>query len=545
MERHIGTWYKENEKDKIKIGELIIDNDHIEFYSRFHGIVFPTTFIGDDGKFSYKIFVDGQASIGNNRVISYTSSHKVLYVLMQNFTFSKGFDIPGITEFSFIIPELTNWLGMDTVYYSYTEDDTPAAGEYSMPNIIIKSDNPKIEIYFESSSLYNSFMNDDSTEIKISQKPRIRVSYEEPVDIQMISSEIECLMQFFGLLIGKVSFVKDIRLTIKDQDFKSWLFINHDYSYNLMTQDILDKPRTYFYIVEDKIQLYYSNWRNFFNNDDFSLLRRIYFSVNDKKEKFAEEVFVEYMRFLDGYHARISGDAETAVSLKEALKGAKKTIKNQIFIDDNRPIFEDAIHKVLPKWKYNANNVGDIAEWIASGFIAKTQLSHRLRELDEKHLKIISNNALNIEKLPLKDNDYNEKIKAHLKRKHGITSSEELEEKFNSITEEQKNNILIEIYYKELGDTRNYYSHYKNDKTGLLSFTQLNESINVLKATIISIFLDCIGLEDIGRKMIAFDSELHFQTKFLIKQNEHCFLTPKAYYKKTAAPEGTAVDTQI
>lgn len=40
MERHIGTWYKENEKDKTEVGELVIDGNNIEFYSRFCDPVF-------------------------------------------------------------------------------------------------------------------------------------------------------------------------------------------------------------------------------------------------------------------------------------------------------------------------------------------------------------------------------------------------------------------------------------------------------------------------------------------------------------------------
>ena len=45
MERHIGTWYKESEKDKTEVGELVIDGNNIEFYSRFYEPAFPTTFI--------------------------------------------------------------------------------------------------------------------------------------------------------------------------------------------------------------------------------------------------------------------------------------------------------------------------------------------------------------------------------------------------------------------------------------------------------------------------------------------------------------------
>lgn len=503
MERHIGTWYKESEKDKTEVGELIIDGNNIEFYSRFYE-PFPTTFIGSDGHYSYKVFVNGITNGGQNRTIENTSSHRVFYVLMQNFDFSKGLDISGISEFSFIIPELINWLGMNTVFYYNTSDDEPAAGEYHMPPIIIKSANPKIEIYFESKSFENTVLDDDATKITISKVPRIMVSYETPVDIQVIFSEIECLMQFFGLLIGKVSIVEDIRLTIKDQELKSWLYINHDFSYNLLTQSIIDTSRTYFYIVEEKLKDFFSNWRTFFHNEDFSLLRRIYFSVNNKENRFAEEVFIEYMRFLDGYHTRISGDAETEKSLKMALTDAKKVIKSCIFTEDNRPVFEEAIQKVLPDWKYNSQNVGDISEWIASGYLGRKALSHRLKELDKCFYSIISNNALEIKRL----------------------------ERTSATTEDIEEEIVIEQYYKELGDTRNYYSHYKNDKSGVLNYTQLSESIKVLKATIISILLSHIELGDIGRKMIAFDSELNFQTMFLRQEGEKPFLRPAEYYKK-------------
>ena len=61
MERHIGTWHKENDSNKSEVGELLIDGNHLEFYSRFHGLVFPETFIGEDGQFRYKVFVNGYA----------------------------------------------------------------------------------------------------------------------------------------------------------------------------------------------------------------------------------------------------------------------------------------------------------------------------------------------------------------------------------------------------------------------------------------------------------------------------------------------------
>lgn len=328
MERHIGTWFKENEPEKQEVAELLIDANNIEFYSRFHGEVFPTTFIGSDGEYRYKVFVNGSTKSSNNRLLNYTSSHRVFYVLQQNFGFSKGIEISGIKEFSFSIPELIDWLGINTVFYGSTDMEDMAAGEMHLGSIIIHSENPHIELYFESKSFNNSLRGDDRTEIIIKNEPRIMVQYLEAQDIQSIMNDIEYLMQFFGLLIGTVSIVKDIRLTIENQDLKSWLYINRDLSYNTTNRDVQNKPRTYHYVVEEKLQTYYAYWRSFCLDDSYSLLRRIFFSANGKKDIFSEDIFVEYMRILDGYHTRISGDEETREKINSALKSSTKEIKN-------------------------------------------------------------------------------------------------------------------------------------------------------------------------------------------------------------------------
>lgn len=504
MERHIGTWHKENDPGESKVGELLIDGNHIEFYSRFHGLVFPETFIGEDGQYRYKVFVNGYAKPGQNRVLDYTSSHRVFYVLMQNFDFSKGTDISGVEEVTFAIPELIEWLGIQTVFYCSTDQNEPAAAEEHLEPIVLYETNPRIELYFESKTYESITSLEDGTSITIKKEPRIKISYNQPSDIQTIQADIECIMQFFGLLIGRVSTAENIRLSIVGQELKSWLFINLDYSYNMMTRDVLDKPRTYHYILDENLIRLFSNWREFFCDDQFALLRRIFFSVNDKKEIFAENVFVEYMRILDGYHTRVSGDAVIEDKLKDALKTGSKELKAQIFKDDNRPIFEEAFQSVIPDWKYNSSSVGDISAWIAAGYLGRKSLSHRLKQLDDQHLGIIRNNAVYIERLTRDD------------------------EKLRDLADNQ----IIELFYKELGDTRNYYSHYKRNKDGVLDFSQLNNAIRVLKATIISIFLFHMGMEkDLIRKIMEFDSELHFETMFLRKQEERPFLHPKEWIK--------------
>lgn len=399
LERHICAWHKEK-NDKDEVGELIIDGNLIEFYSRFHGEVFPSTYIGGDGDRSYKVFANGSAKYSERRTLDNSSSHRVFYVLMQNFGFSKGLEISGIKEFSFEIPELIKWIGIKTVSFASTNQGGLGAMELDMEPIILKQANPRIEIRLESKSVNTSFRGDDSVALTIKNVPRIYVDYNKKKDIKNVIDDIECLMQFFGLLIGTVSTVDDIRLSIEGQDLKSWLYINRDFSYNLRTQDIFDKPRTYYYVLSEKIDSYYESWRNFYFDATYELLRRIYFAANCRKELFAEEIFVEYMRFLDGYHTRICGDEETKNKIKESLKNATNKIKSLLFNEEGKALFEEAMINVDPDWKCNSSHIKEIAGWIAAGYLGKTQLSYRLQELDNMFFQLLVKMQLMLRRIP-------------------------------------------------------------------------------------------------------------------------------------------------
>lgn len=93
--------------------------------------------------------------------------------------------------------------------------------------------------------------------------------------------------------------------------------------------------------------------------------------------------------------------------------------------------------------------------------------------------------------------------------------------------ENKTDDELVQIYFKELGDTRNFYSHYKLDKSGVLEMQQICTSISVLKSTIIAILYSHMGMEmDLIRKIIEFDNELHLQTMCLREDDERPFKHP-------------------
>lgn len=487
MKRYIGTWTKENE-DSPEVAELIIDGNRIEFYRRDYGEVFPCAFVGSDGEHSYKVFCNGRSGSGRNRTLEQSTSYRAFYVLQQNYGFTKGLDIAGIREVSFIIPEIVDWLGIRTVDVRANENHELIAVECKYPPLVLHNTDPHIEIQYESESFTKYLDVDSRTTFVIKNQPRVFVTYDEPTNIERIQKDIEYLMQFWGLLIGHVSNVEDIRLKIDDQEMRSWLYINRDFSYNLRTRDIMDRPRTSLKRIDAQITEYFSNWYSFCEDEKFEFIRRMYFAGNSRKDIFAEDILVQYVEILEGYHLRISGDEQTSETLKTALKTVEKDIKRLIFSEEGKPLFTAALEKAVPDWKYTSGHATNIAKWISTGYLGKVGLAQRIKELDDDFGSVIAKNALDIIKLS----------------------------RDNPPTEDDTEEKIIDRFYREIVATRNYFSHYKADRKNVLEYRQMNDTINVLKALIIMIFYSHMGMDkEFIRKVIEWDSELHFQTMCL------------------------------
>lgn len=487
LKRCIGTWTKENE-DSPEVAELIIDGNNIEFYRRDYGEVFPCAFVGSDGRCRYKVFCNGRNKNGVNRTLDLSTSYRVFYVLKQNGNFAEGLDIDGIREFSFVIPEIIDWLGINTVDFEANENHEWIAAECKYPPIVLQDANPHIEIRYESESLTKYLEIDTRTTFVIKNQPRIFVTYNEPNNIERIQKDLEYLMQFWGLMIGCVSTVEDIRVEFDGQKQKSGLYINRDFSYNLHNRDVTDTPRTSLKKIDTEIVEYFTNWYLFCKDEKFEFIRRMYFASNNLKDIFAEDILVQYVKILEGYHLRVSGDEQISETLKSALKTVEKDIKRLIFSEEGKPLFTDALEKAVPDWKYTSGHATNIAQWISTGYLGKVGLAQRIKELDDNFGSVIAKNAFDIIKLSI-DNP---------------PAEDDTEEK------------IINRFYREIVATRNYFSHYKADRKNILEYRQMNDTINVLKALIIMIFYSHMGMDkEVIRKVIEWDSELHFQTMCL------------------------------
>ena len=491
MKRYLGTWEKEGTGNP-KVAELIVDGNSIEFYHGDYSEPFNCAFVGSDGGHNYKVFTNGPGNVGVNRTLTHSTSYRVAFVLQQNGEFELGMNVKGIKEFSFIIPEIIDWLQLKTVDFGIDATQTLTAFEYKFPSLVLKENCPRIELRFESETLTKVLESDSRTTIVLKNQPRLFVSYEGDADIQQVVDDIEILMQFWGLMVGHVSTAEDIRLNLGDEKYRNWLYLNRDFSYNLLNIGIMEKPRTSLEKIDGKLVELFSHWFDFCIDKTFELVRRMFFDANKKRQLYAEDILVEYVKILEGYHLRISCDEEVAKKLLDEIKKSEKSIKRLIFTDDGKPLFTQVLEQSVPEWKFNSAHASKIAEWIAKGFLGRISLEQRLTDLDQQYFNVISLNAKKI---------------CELAREKQVEYDNESD--------------YIKAFYRYIVGTRNYYAHYKRDRVNVLEPIQLNDTIRVLKALLLMIFYSAMGMDkEITRKIIIWDSELHFQTQDLRKAGE-------------------------
>lgn len=497
MKRLFGIWDLEEpllKNSKSEAGELIIDGNNIEFYRQGGSEVFQSAFTckGADYHF-YKVIAQAGGEGGTRKTLDRAGNYRVSYVLQQNCEFQRGILAGNIVDCSFIIPELMDWLGVRLTELLCANENELLVKEKIFQPIRLKDTNPCIEIIFESGTYNKSLEILDGTTAIVNVQPRIQIEYNCPVTVEEINRDIGFIMQFWGLMIGRVSVAHDIRLTFHGQDLKCWLYLNRDFSYNLRSTNIIDRPRTSLKKIGSDVHCLFSTWYSFCKDANYEFIRRMYFFANNRTSKFAEDTFLQYIKILEGYSLRETNDEATVIQIETAIKKCKKEIKKLIFTDDGKPLFSAVLQEVLPNWKFNSSHAEQIAGWIAIGYIGKRGLEERLRELDSKYMNLLTENAAMIMNLS--------------KEKPAVDAFDK---------EKLKDEFL-----KRIVSSRNYFSHYKANRDGILDTCQWDATISSLKALIIAILYSKMGMtNEVIRKILMWDSELHFQTMYLRKPGE-------------------------
>lgn len=459
-------WSKGNVlKDDNSIGHLSIKENEIMFNIEGTGDIFARNFIGySEGK-TFKVFTYGQQELDSTGCF-YRVSKACLYI-GDNYAYDKDDNIiNGIESFSFEIPELVDWLKIPSVEFGILDDKTPIIHELETPIISLKDEKVKVYIKYENSNLWEGISN--INEMTLRKKPRIFVEFEKTQNDTMVVNYIRILTRFFSMLIGKVSSAIDIRLSLKSEKTSVWLFINEDFSVNNEVNLYSISYRTTYQEVSEQLKIWFETWYDFSNDSSFMFLQNYFFSSCSKKHWMIEELFLTYVKFIEGYDLRISQDEKKAESLYESLVDVMKS-------HDIIKILLPEFKKVGSKSKYKEK---DIARWISNGFFERVKLDARIKRIDERFFKIISSNSSNVIE--------------------GISSND---------------------LYEKIAKTRNYYSHFKPDSEGILDMKEIYNLIPVMKFMITIILLSHMGLDNDKIESIIIKDDVFWSfTKHLRKE---------------------------
>lgn len=162
----------------------------------------------------------------------------------------------------------------------------------------------------------------------LSQHPQILIQYEDDTNLETVVNEISTIIQFFCVMIGNITGIDDIYLFYGDEKKPDKIYFNKDFSYNTKDCTPTYQHPTTFEDVSESLTKYFSNWYSFCQKSDFDFLRMMYFLENGNSKRYVEDIFVVYVKFLEGYFWRTSGEEEKAAQLGSAVKKSQKEIKN-------------------------------------------------------------------------------------------------------------------------------------------------------------------------------------------------------------------------
>lgn len=450
-------WSKGNEvNDNGQIGQLVINGNSITFHIDGYGDPFARNFVCTNDSHYYKVYTVGQGK-GDSSGCFYRVTKAFMYK-GQDYKNFVGDNIEGISSFSFEVPELADWLKIQSVEFSI-ENDKFIVHQNKITPILLKEKNPRVYMAYEVNLPFLS--RNANVEMTLRSTPRVFVEYETFVDDSIVRDDLGIIMRFFSLLIGRISFAEDIRLTIGQQSLKMWLYFNRDFSYNMNSTAYYIRHRIAFEKIAKDLASIFEKWFLFSKDEKYSFLQNSFFHYNGMNNSSVEEVFLTYCKFLEGYDLRKTEDEKNANILNDSLYSL---LKNPDIKSALSPVFIEAGSTYKPK---------EIAKWISAGFLERVSLKERIKRIDKKYLEIIGANSINV----IKDEDSND-------------------------------------FYLRITRTRNYYSHFKQDTTGILSYAEMYYSLELLESLIITILLNEMGMpiEDIKTLMVRDEKYWHLLT---------------------------------
>lgn len=425
-------------------GEVYIDEENVELEITYgeadivnDGIVY---FINDD--VCMKLYL---------RTNFYNNKAEIKYIIRFNYNhydWIKNKIVEEITEFSFEILNLQDWLKIKPI-----EDHPMCAGYIDIEDIIIKKSNPKILIRYDKELFNHGY---DNTKVVLQSKPYIVVEYDNPITILEMERDISKIVDFFGIMIGRIEGVNDISFIISECRGKFGFITCKDYSHNtLLNREYTYDHRTIFSSIKCNLDKYFEKWEKL--NCDYEDIVRYFFMMHDKRKKYLEDNFITWCKMIDGYYCIKNNLNNRAKKLKDIVKESLELTEMDKKIKDllNNSNFEQQIIG-----KYKLENIkrdyktSDFCEAIEGKFLSKFAFKDKIAKVCKENFDFFYEN---IDSLNIDGN--------------------------------------IDVFYEKCNKTRNYYSHL-GDNEDCLSYRQMRQCEELFYSTFISIFMKEIGFSE-------------------------------------------------
>lgn len=447
---YAGSWYTwGDDLNNKQYGILTEDNNELTFKTQHRDKLFHAQFIGICDSRNIRVYtytqIDAYDGFGYYRV------KKAVLHNCNDLNELSGDEIDNIVSASFSIRGFSEWYGKSGLEVTATEDNYFTALQKKQDMFYVyKGKDFDIVIYFKR-NFPPTTMDWVGNIITLENSPHIGIMYHYPVTDSELLSHMRIIYRFFALLIGRLGYIDDIWFNRQGDSLPYQLLINEDITYNINSKHGFPyKHRINFDKIKDKLQVLFDKWLSFSTDELFAFLLNNYFHLYKNKSFILEDYFLTCCKFLEGYSIRKYGDID-----KELEKRLEKEIR-PLFQNDktnNEPTHvKKALEEIFTreKIKYSANKISRAISHVLTN---NKTLESRFDDLDSEFFNIITQN----EKSILESSNTSKRLV------EGIVA------------------------------TRNYYSHFKSDKTNILTMQQIYECNDVLLALITSVLFSEIG----------------------------------------------------
>lgn len=471
----------DSEMEHPNIGILSANNNNISFSIRHVSNPLQKIFTTYSGSSFYKLYAFGIQEFSSNGTHYYIQK-MFKYNGNDSDKFSDRDSINNITQVCFEIPQLHYWINQPGLELDLHSKEI-SLKSLPLDTIPIKESSPQIAIsYFTQFPFYTG-----EPSCSLANIPRITIKYDVPVNDSVATSDIQIITKFLSLLIGKVTFVENICLTIASTPNPVFLFLNSDFSFNNKYFNI---PYSFdFNNIKDKLTYYFNNWYTFYSKKEYQLLLDGYFRCNNTSKNTIDNIFLTYCRFFDGYSMRKSNidDSRTRsleTDLNQLLSSSNITnILTEIFSKHNLSYDPEKLTNYLTQ-QLNTNS---------------TELKIDLRvALKDDPIRSVLENLYTAYSLKYTPKNIAKKL-AELARDK-VTYQERLKQLDSCFFNILSNSINMfssidnpHLLFEYIKNTRNFYAHYKSDTEKTLTINEMFFSITSFELLTLTILLTEMG----------------------------------------------------